>query len=343
MRSRRIAVVGTGANGAGIAADLVGAGFDVTLVEQWPEHVDAMRKHGLRVEMPAETVTRRVRVLHLCELAAHNPRFDIALILVKAYDTAWAAHLIAPYVVPDGLVVGVQNGMTVEQVAAAAGPERTLGAVIDVSASMLTPGVVVRDSPPDRSWFAVGSVFDETHGREEEVAELLRHSGVVEVVDDIVSAKWMKLVLNAGELAPTALLDEPIMVAAHEPGIRDVWIRASREALEVGLARGIPISPILGIDDPSMLTVDRYPEHLLDVLLEGFVLPTTRTTIWQDWKRGRRSEAGDINGLVSRWGREAGIATPVNDAVAELAARVEKREIAPGRMNLDLLVDALRE
>jgi hypothetical protein len=33
----RIAVVGTGANGAGIGVDLVRAGHDVTFIEQWPE------------------------------------------------------------------------------------------------------------------------------------------------------------------------------------------------------------------------------------------------------------------------------------------------------------------
>lgn len=340
MSTPRIAVVGTGANGAGIAADLIGAGFDVTLVEQWPAHVEVMRRDGVRVEMPSETITTPVRVLHLCELASENPRFDLALVLVKAYDTAWAAHLIAPYVTSSGLVVGVQNGMTIEEVAAAAGRSRTVGAVIDISSSMLAPGVIVRDSPPDRSWFAVGSVFPETAGREAEVAEVLRHSGTVEIVDDIVSAKWMKLVLNAGELAPTALLDEPIMVAAEEPGVRDIWIRASREALEVGLARGIPISPILGIADPSALTLERYPQKLLDVLLEGFVLPSTRTTIWQDWTRGRRSEAGDINGPISRLGREIGVATPVNDAVAAFSERVERRELQPGRDVLPLLLEA---
>ena len=49
---QRIAVVGTGANGAAIGADLTNAGHDVTFVEQWPAHVEAMRAHGIRVETP---------------------------------------------------------------------------------------------------------------------------------------------------------------------------------------------------------------------------------------------------------------------------------------------------
>ena len=47
MTTQKIAVVGTGANGAAIGADLTRAGLDVTLIEQWPAHVEAMRAHGV--------------------------------------------------------------------------------------------------------------------------------------------------------------------------------------------------------------------------------------------------------------------------------------------------------
>ncbi len=57
MTGLRIAVLGTGANGASIGADLVNAGLDVTFIEQWPAHVEAMRSHGLRVEMPGTVET----------------------------------------------------------------------------------------------------------------------------------------------------------------------------------------------------------------------------------------------------------------------------------------------
>ncbi len=65
MAGKRIAVVGTGASGASIAADLTRAGLDVTLIEQWPSHVEAMRANGVRIEMPEQTHTTPVRVFHL--------------------------------------------------------------------------------------------------------------------------------------------------------------------------------------------------------------------------------------------------------------------------------------
>ena len=46
---RKIAIMGTGAVGGYAGAHMVQAGEDVTFIDPWPEHVEHMRKHGLRV------------------------------------------------------------------------------------------------------------------------------------------------------------------------------------------------------------------------------------------------------------------------------------------------------
>ena len=43
-KSPRIAFLGTGAQGASVACDFVRAGLDVTFIDQWPSHVEAMRE-----------------------------------------------------------------------------------------------------------------------------------------------------------------------------------------------------------------------------------------------------------------------------------------------------------
>jgi 2-dehydropantoate 2-reductase len=337
MATRRIAVVGTGANGASIAADLVHAGHDVTLIEQWPAHVEAMRARGLRIEMPDESLEVPVRVLHLCDVATLTDRFDVVLVLVKAYDTRWACHLIEPHVAADGLVVGVQNGMTADVVADVMGATRTLGAVIEVSSTMYDPGIVQRHTPPARSWFAVGAIDRRTVGREEEVAGLLRHSGTVAIVDDIRSAKWMKLVSNCTTLVTTAMLGLPMLDALRTPGMRELMIRCGQEALDVGVVRGHDVLPIFGLRADEVREPDGVVERMLDALYAGFVLPHTTTTILQDWNKGRHSEVDDLNGLVVAESTRLGRWAPVNAAVAEVAHRIERHELEPALENLALV------
>ena len=106
MTEKRIAVVGAGPNGGAFGADMINAGLDVTLFDQWPAHVEAMRADGLKVEMPGETVVTQVDAFHLCDIAPLPNTFDIVFLGVKAYDTLWASELIKPLVAADGLVVG---------------------------------------------------------------------------------------------------------------------------------------------------------------------------------------------------------------------------------------------
>ena len=128
-------------------------------VEQWPAHVEAMRAHGVTIHMPERTITVPVRTLHLCEVATLRERFDVVLLLVKAYDTRWATHLIAPHLADDGLLAGVQNGMTTAGRGRGRGPgahgrrrhRDHLGDDRRPASSTATPA-------PTRSWFAVGGL-----------------------------------------------------------------------------------------------------------------------------------------------------------------------------------------
>ncbi|MFD6287080.1 ketopantoate reductase family protein [Streptomyces sp. NPDC060205] len=326
----RIAVLGAGANGASIGADLTRAGHDVTLIEQWPEHVRAMQSDGVRIVMPDRTLHVPVVARDLCDVATLAEPFDVVLILMKAYDTRWAVHLIEPLVAHDGVVVGVQNGMTTDAIVEVVGPHRTLGSVIEISSMMNEPGIVQRHSPPDRSWFAVGEIAPAPRSRVGEIVELLSHSGTATPVGDIRATKWMKLISNCTTLAMTAMLDLPVMTAATDPDVRALMLRSGQEAADAGVLLGYQPLPIFGLSVDDVSKPDRLVELLLDTLVSGFVLPSTTTTVAHDWSKGRRSEVADINGAVVAAHAEHGGAAPVNAALVRMARRIERGESTPG-------------
>jgi 2-dehydropantoate 2-reductase len=254
-----------------------------------------------------------------------------------------AAQLIEPYLKSDGLLVGVQNGMTTQTIADVVGPSRSLGCVIEISSSMFVPGVTVRDSNHARSWFAVGPNEPEETGRAEEIAELLRHAGRVSVVENVQATKWMKLISNATTLVSTALFGLSIHEGAASPEGRDLMLRSGQEALEVGQALGHPVLPIFGLTENGVAHLNSVVDLLLDTLLKGFTLPTTKTTVLQDWMKGRHSEVNDLNGTVvaeAEWlGREA----PVNAAIVEMALEIESGRLKPDPANIGILANRVRE
>ena len=103
---KRIVVVGAGAIGGYTGGNLAHNGFDVTIVDPWPEHVEAIRRDGLSLEgiTPEESVVAHPKMLHLTELQhlAKERPIDIAFISVKSYDTEWAATMIRQYLAPTG-------------------------------------------------------------------------------------------------------------------------------------------------------------------------------------------------------------------------------------------------
>jgi 2-dehydropantoate 2-reductase len=339
-----IAVLGTGANGASIGSDLVRAGHDVTFVEQWPAHVEAIRADGIRVEEPTGvTVTPVEHVMHVCEVATVRRPFDLVYLVTKAYDTRWSVELIKPVLAADGMVVSLQNGMTTADVASIVGPERAIGSVIEIAANMFDPGVVQRQTPRAGTWFGMGSPDGSAAGKVGMAAEILRSAGRVDEVDDVLSAKWMKLVGNAAEFLTTAIVDLPMVEGLRIPGIRELADAAGHEALEVGLARGHEIVPIFGSEELAMHGPDTYAAAVLDAILEGWSLPDTRVALLQDWMKGRRGEGDDINGLVVREAARLGLDAPVNAVLMDFSDRIERGELGFTIENVEPLISACRD
>lgn len=341
-RSPRIAFLGTGAQGASIAADFALAGLDVTLIDQWPAHVEAIRENGITVNLPTRTINAKAPALHLCEVAEVKEPFDIVFLVVKAYDTRWACELIKPVLAPDGLVVGLQNGMSHKDIAAIVGRERTIGAVIQIASNMWTPGVTTRQNDHDESWFALGALTPETQQRVEGVAELLRHSGTVEVHEDIHSAKWMKLVVNAAELIPSAIINTELRGATRVSGMFEVMRAAGYEAMEAALADGATIMPIIGMPPVMSNHPDRYVDEIFEKVLTTYSEDNTLTTSLQDWRKGRRAEVDDVNGWVVETLRAQGRDAPVNRRVVEIAMEIEAGRLDLKTENAALMIEAYK-
>ena len=326
----KIAVLGTGAIGSSVGADLAQAGHDVTLVDQWPEHVEAMKSDGLQVQMKDMELRQPVRALHLCELASANLVFDIVLLAAKSNDHRWMTELIKPYLTSEGMLVGVENGMNDDSIASIIGRRRTIGCVVELQAELFTPGVVQRNTTRQGTWFSVGELDGAYTPRVREIESLMRKVGRCDVTSNIYGAKWTKLIANTMTMGPFGLLGLRNFEAAALPGMFDISVRLGKESLAVGTALGYRIEPVFGLradefagsSDENLVTVMKT---LMSHVGGG------RTAPIHDHLKGRRSEIEYISGLVARKGRELGIPTPCNDAVTEI-----DRQINSGAINMDL-------
>ncbi len=332
--SRRIAVLGAGANGSCIAADLVAAGTDVTVFDPWALHVETMRSEGLRIRFPDRELHVRVRANHIGDLAKAKPPFDIVLLCMKAYDTRWAAELIKPHLAPEGMLIGVQNAMTADTIVDVVGTARTVGCAIELSSEMFTPGLVRRNVTNAKTWIGLGNLSPVTEARLPELAQLLGIVGRTEIKRDILAAKWTKLVVNAMCLGPPAMVGLTVLDAIELPGMRDLMIRIGNEAMRAGHEMGHRIEPIFGLGEADLAGSNNPAEKLFDKLVGDIGPGRGRNTVLQDLLKGRASEVGLINGRVVQELAKRGAAAPANASVVEIVRRIEAGEIEPKPDNL---------
>jgi 2-dehydropantoate 2-reductase len=341
--SGRIAVAGTGAIGSSVAADLTDAGFDVTMIDQWPAHVEKMRADGLRITMPDLDLHVEVDAHHVCDLASLKRTFDVVLVCVKSYDTKWMAQLMEPYLAKDGVLVGVQNSMNDDAHAAIVGAERTVGCAIELSATFNDPGLVIRNTTRTGTWLTVGELDGSVTRRVEMLRDLLSHVAVAEITTNIYGSKWTKLVANSMTMGPHGLFGLTNWEAIRLPGLREIAIDLGTETVAVGRAAGYQLEPVFGLSE------EEFQGPIRDVLtkamdtLNAHVGKDAVTAVIQDNWKGRRSEYEFITGLVVSKGKEVGVPTPANGAVLEIYEQMERGQVEMGPDNLDRLTSLLSE
>ena len=330
---KKIAVLGTGANGSCIAADLVQAGLDVTLIDQWPAHVEAMKRDGLRVSAPDGEIHVQVDAQHLCDLASLNRIFDYVLIVVKAFDTRWTAELIKPYLAEDAIVVGAQNGMTADDIAQIVGSQRTIGCIVELASELFEPGQVKRSITHAKTWFGLGALDPSMAARVPEIEAIMHHVGRVSITENVRAAKWMKLIVNS--MLPGSMLGLNNSEAIKLPGMREFMLRCGEEALRAGQLQGHTIEPIFGLTRADIEGSNRLLELLLDKIVKD-VGTSSIDMVRQDHMKGRRSEIDLINGAAVAENAKRGYPAPANGIVVEITRRIRAGELKPDPSNWEL-------
>ncbi|MBV9736233.1 MAG: 2-dehydropantoate 2-reductase [Acidisphaera sp.] len=337
----RIAVVGAGAVGGYVGGHLARLGFDVTLIDPWPEHVEAIRARGLELTgvTAEEACTVRANVLHVTEL--QDPRrapFDIGIVSVKSYDTEWATMLIRPYLAPDGYILSLQNCINEERIAGIVGWGRTVGCIAArISVDLHEAGRIRRTVPKGgaaHTVFRVGEVHGRITPRVQALADMIAAIDSVKVTTNLWGERWSKLCVNGmrnGVAAATGLAGND---ADRDDAIRRFAIRLGGEAVRVGQALGYDLEPI-GTLDPERLgraaEGDRRALAEVDAALlagsnAGGRSDLQRPSMGQDMLKGRRTEIEYINGFIAEKGEAIGRPAPAHAALTALVKRVERGE-----------------
>ncbi|MCW5718566.1 MAG: 2-dehydropantoate 2-reductase [Bauldia sp.] len=293
----RIGVISAGGVGGYLAAKLLAANVDVSVVARG-KHLDAIRDGGLTLTTPEGTMTVKPRVA--TSDAAEIGPVDVVLFAVKMPDLAAAATATLPMLGPETGVIPFQNGVeATELLAPIVGADRAMSGACYIFSEIEGPGHIKQVGAPGR--FLFGEADGSQSARSHAFRALATGAGIdAPEPADMRLEMWKKfsfLVAMSGMVATTrsnvgAIRSDPVMRAAFG--------RAIEEAVAVAEAEGVAMPP------DSVALYHRF--------LDG-VPAEARSSMAKDLDAGKPIEAEWLNGAVDRLGKARGVDTPVNSTL----------------------------
>lgn len=296
----KIAIIGAGGVGGYFGARLAAAGQDVSFVARG-KHLEALQSQGLVVRSPAGDLELPVRAT---ADPAELGTADYVLVGVKTWQLPEVITTMAPLVGASTAIVTVQNGVEApDQVAEVYGRAAVLPAAAEVIAYVDGPGII-RHLGNGKLSFAEWD--NQPSARTDRLREAFVDAGLqASVPDDIWAALWTKFlsIVPSGGLGTATGVGYGVL--RSRPGTRRLLTEATTEIRDVALARGISLAE--DVVPRTLAWIDQLPA-------DG------TTSLQRDLIAGRPSELDAWTGAVVRLGGEAGVPTPVNTFLYELAA-----------------------
>lgn len=301
----RIGIMGSGGLGGYFGARLAQGGADVRFIARG-QHLAAMRTQGLHIEGPSPLHVPKVN-------ATDDPRevgvVDVVMLGVKLWDTDQAIAQIRPMVGSHTAIISFQNGVLKDQALRAAfEPHQIMGGVGYVATTIDRPGVIRQTGPMQRLIFGE---FDGSRSARGEalLASCLAGGIAAELSPHILREIWQKYVFLVGLSGTTTTMRTTIGPIRTNPQTRAFLSDVMQEVISVGRAQG----------------VDLPPDYLATALQRADTVAADMTSsMHHDLERGNKLEVRWLSGGVVELGRERGVATPLNRAIADILALQEQ-------------------
>ena len=298
----RVCIVGCGAIGSLFAAHLAQRkDVEVWAFDLDQAHVDAINRSGLRLSGVVNVHSHPKATTN----AAAIPPCEFGIVATKALHTRSAISATAA-VFRDAAVCSVQNGVGNEEIIAEFVPRVIRGTTFPAG-RIIEPGHVQQDTG-GKTWMGPFEPKPASMAEIRQLAEVITAAGMETLaMSDARGAQWTKLIFNAATNPIGALTRLPHGVACDQTRLRSLISLLVAEGVAVANALKIPL--------------DSDPEKLIDHARE--VAYQHKASMFQDILAHRRTEVAALNGGIVEFGRQAGVPTPMNEAIWALIDGLE--------------------
>lgn len=331
----KIAIYGCGAMGTVLGAFLNKNGLEVTLIDSYGEHVKALNEKGAHIVGCAD-ITVPVKAITPEEMEG---KYDVVFLFTKQTANSTALPHLKQFLNDDSVVCTLQNGVPEYSVEEYIGGNRTVGGTVLWGATFMSPGVseVTQDVTNGDILFDIGEIDGKVTERIKKVAGVLEYMGPVNIVENLMGARWSKLILNSCMSGLSAVTGSVFGDVFNNPKSSALLSFIASDIINVCEKANVDLEDVMGMDMRDFGKVDT---------LENFVKSqncfrrfyadklTAKASMLQDLEKGKKTEVDMINGFVVEQGKKYGVPTPYNDIAVKVIKGIEDKELPLSMDNL---------
>ena len=328
----KIAIMGAGSLGTILGAFIAKEGYDITLIDSYKDHVDALNKNGAQVVGKVE-LNQPVKALTIDEIEGS---FDLVFYMTKAPSNSVALPQLLPHLHEESIVVTLQNGIPEETVASYVGRERTVGGTVGWGATFQEPGISRLTSDYEvvkNHAFEIGEMDNKVTDRLQEIKVILECMGHTDILENWTGARWAKLFLNCVYSGLSAALGCTYGDIQDDETAFKVSTYVANEVIKAARLNGVYIIDEFQGIDPKEVEFNSAEERIRSAELCNIIVKPQRSltaSMLNDLNRGIwKTEINEICGAVSEAGKKVGLATPFTDKIVELVTRAEDTKTLP--------------
>ncbi len=338
MNEKRYCIYGAGSLGTVLGAYITKNGGKIDLINRNKAHVAALQKKGARI---VGTVNMTVPV------TAYTPdemtgKYDVILLMTKQLHNKEVVTMLKDFLTETGVIVTLQNGIPEPDIAEIVGANHTMGCTVEWGATLSAPGECTLTSDPDSLSFHMGKMDGITDEQFKMVSDLLELMCPVHAEDNLIGARWSKLLINATFSGLGTVVGGVFGDVSETKANREIAVMCMKECIDVGHAAGATFAPVQGKDITKLF----YYKGTLKKAFALFLMPIAmkkhraiEPSMLQDLKHGKPCEIDAINGVVCDWGRKCNVPTPVNDRIVEVVKKIQNGELKAEAANIKLFED----
>ena len=334
----RYAIYGAGSLGTVLGAYITKAGVPIDLINRNKKHTAALKEKGAHIK---GTVDFKVKVnaLYPDEM---TEVYDVIFLMTKQLLNKEVVTFLKPYLSEKGVIVTLQNGIPEPGIAEIIGSDRTIGCVVEWGATLDEPGTSILTSDPESLSFHMGKMEGVSDEMFNLVKELLEKMCPVYIEDNLLGARWSKLLINATFSGIGTCVGGLFGDVSEDKDAQKVAIICMKECIDVGRAAGATFAPVQGKDITKLFYYTNNIKKAFGIFLLPIAMKKHRLiepSMLQDLKKDKPCEVDAINGVVCEWGKKVNIPTPINDRIVEIIKKEQNKELPLSKENIRLFDD----